>query len=311
MVLDTNKKLIFTNLSVKTTDDSLKTYLLKYGDIIDCLINKDNEGNSLYTGFVTYQSTTSVDRVMLSRPHLIDSKIVKVHRAMPEQGDGDCSIHLQVYEIFISGIRKSETSEMFKTYFSHYGHVVKCQLMNYRNNSNRAFGFLSFNDTDCVDKVILERPHVIQKRHYHVRKSIPKHYSYIISYVKPVSSYNQYWNYFGYGLINLNDSNMNINDTLLQHQLPYYQRILAPKRAPKRDPKRQNRQQSTVVIPRIEENNTSEQQTFEIVNVNSSSDEEELISLIENDESSHLQENDKRDEKTENSEDNKASCDLM
>jgi hypothetical protein len=54
-----------------------------------------------------------------------------------------------------------------------------------------------------LDQIILSRPHIINSKFYHIRKSIPREYNYIISSIKPISINKPIWRHYAFGLINM------------------------------------------------------------------------------------------------------------
>lgn len=65
----------------RTTDETLKDYLKKYGEITDCLVMKDHSGQSKCFGFVTFINSNIVDEFMKQRPHVIDDRQIDPKRA--------------------------------------------------------------------------------------------------------------------------------------------------------------------------------------------------------------------------------------
>lgn len=65
----------------RTTDESLKDYVIKFGELSDCLVMKDQNGHSKCFGFVTFTTSESLDEFMKNRPHLIDGRQVDPKRA--------------------------------------------------------------------------------------------------------------------------------------------------------------------------------------------------------------------------------------
>ena len=59
----------------ETTEDSLRAYFAKYGNIKDCILMVDKmTGNSRGFGFVTYSDPSSIDGVLKNCPHTLDNK---------------------------------------------------------------------------------------------------------------------------------------------------------------------------------------------------------------------------------------------
>jgi RNA-binding protein Musashi len=64
-------------LSWETTQDSMHRYFSRYGEVIDCVVMKNNEtGRSRGFGFVTYADPTNVQIVLNNGPHNLDGRLV-------------------------------------------------------------------------------------------------------------------------------------------------------------------------------------------------------------------------------------------
>lgn len=205
------KKVLFSNLSYKTTEQILINYFSTYGSIKELYLYKDDQEQSLRKGYIIYNDINSVNNLMLKRPHTIDNRQIHIQRDIPNQYRYNnnmseyLGINLTVNEIFISRLCSGENSEMFINYFQSYGKIIDCRVFNsYSQNSKQTgYAFIRFNDYDSVDQIILSRPHVINSKFYHIRKSIPREYNYIISSIKPLSQAKPIWRHFSFGLINM------------------------------------------------------------------------------------------------------------
>ncbi|CAF1348201.1 unnamed protein product, partial [Adineta steineri] len=158
----------------RTTDETLKDYAIKFGEITDCLVMKDQKGQSKCFGFVTFINSEIVDEFMKQRPHIVDGRQIDPKRAMPREEANNDDVHLTVKKIFIGGIRDGLDEDTLRKHFEKYGNINDCLLMHDKNGKTRGFAFIEFDDYDSVDKVILARPHTIGKYHVDVKKAIPK-----------------------------------------------------------------------------------------------------------------------------------------
>lgn len=71
-------KMFVGGLSLNTTDDSLKDYFSKWGEITDAVVMKEpGSKRSRGFGFVTYVTPDSVDEVLRDKPHVVDDKEVR------------------------------------------------------------------------------------------------------------------------------------------------------------------------------------------------------------------------------------------
>ncbi|CAF1368694.1 unnamed protein product [Rotaria sordida] len=169
------RKVFIGGLSYKTEDQTFRDYFSKFGEIDDCIIMRDRENRSRGFGFVTYLSSTMVDKLMAARPHVLDSREIEPKRAIPKEESGKPESALSAKKLFVGGIREGTINEDdLKEYFSKYGHIVQTVIMKTNEGKFRGFGFVEFNDYDPVDKIVLEKHHVIKGNPVNVEKALPK-----------------------------------------------------------------------------------------------------------------------------------------
>lgn len=70
-------KLFVGGLSWESSQDSLQRYFSRYGEVIDCVVMKNNEtGRSRGFGFVTFADPNNVGIVLQNGPHSLDGRCV-------------------------------------------------------------------------------------------------------------------------------------------------------------------------------------------------------------------------------------------
>lgn len=170
------RKVFIGGLSYKTDDETLKNYFAKYGELVDYVVMKDGQtGRSRGFGFVTYSFSSMVDELMKNRPHIIDGRQVEPKRATPREDSGKQEVQMTVKKLFIGGLRDNLTEDDLKNYFNNYGNVIEAVVMKEKETSkSRGFGFVTFDDYDPVDKIILEKHHTINGINVHTQKALPK-----------------------------------------------------------------------------------------------------------------------------------------
>jgi heterogeneous nuclear ribonucleoprotein A1/A3 len=172
---DQYKKLFVGGLNINTTTEGLRKYYEQFGAVSDAIVMRDpSTQRSRCFGFVTFDSVESVDAAQAARPHIIDEKQVDSKRAIPKEDTAPES-RVACNKIFVGGIRRDITEDQLRDYFSQYGGVTECILAKDKATGvSRGFGFITFDDTDAVDKVIVARPHTINDSKADVKKAIPK-----------------------------------------------------------------------------------------------------------------------------------------
>uniref|UniRef100_A0A5K3ELX1 RRM domain-containing protein n=1 Tax=Mesocestoides corti TaxID=53468 RepID=A0A5K3ELX1_MESCO len=172
---DQGKKLFVGGINHKTEEKSLREYFSQYGEIVDVVVMKDSHtGRPRGFGFITFKDASAVDAAQNARPHTLDGKEIDTKRAMPRE-ESSPEVHAAVKKIFVGALKKDITSEDLSSYFSNFGTIVEASVvMSKDTNESRGFGFVTFDDTDAVDKVILGRPHTINEHKIDVRKALSK-----------------------------------------------------------------------------------------------------------------------------------------
>ncbi len=171
---DQGKKLFVGGISHKTDEKLLREYFSQFGEIVDVVVMKDQETQRPRGfGFITFKEEAAVDAAQNARPHTLDGKEIDTKRAMPRE-DSSPEVHAAVKKIFVATL-KNHTNEDLTNYFSNFGTVVEANvIVDKVTKESRGFGFVTFDDTDAVDKVILARPHVINDQKVDVRKALSK-----------------------------------------------------------------------------------------------------------------------------------------
>ncbi|CAF3658267.1 unnamed protein product [Rotaria sordida] len=171
---DQNKKIFLGGLNYNTTDETLRAFCSRFGKMTDCIVMRTSEGKSRGFGFVTYEDSSSVEDFMRSRPHTIDNRQIDSKRAMPREEQNSTESHLTVKKLFVAGLRDGIDEACLRQYFSRFGNITEILIMNDRDGKPRGFAFVSFDDYDAVDKIILEKPHLVNGRTLDVKKAVPK-----------------------------------------------------------------------------------------------------------------------------------------
>jgi len=68
-------------------------------------------------------------------------------------------------KLFIGGLSWDTTVEKLREYFSRYGEITECVVMNNpETGRSRGFGFVTFKDVCCVELVLSSGPHFLDGR---------------------------------------------------------------------------------------------------------------------------------------------------
>ncbi|XP_058030110.1 heterogeneous nuclear ribonucleoprotein A1 isoform X6 [Ahaetulla prasina] len=170
------RKLFIGGLSFETTDESLRNHFEQWGTLTDCVVMRDpNTKRSRGFGFVTYSTVEEVDAAMNARPHKVDGRVVEPKRAVSREDSQRPGAHLTVKKIFVGGIKEDTEEHHLREYFELYGKIEVIEIMTDRGSGKkRGFAFVTFDDHDSVDKIVIQKYHTVNGHNCEVRKALSK-----------------------------------------------------------------------------------------------------------------------------------------
>ncbi|XP_072353699.1 RNA-binding protein Musashi homolog 1-like [Scyliorhinus torazame] len=131
-------KMFVGGLSWQTTQEGLKEYFCKFGDVKECMVMRDPvTKRSRGFGFVTFVDQTGVDKVLAQPRHELDSKTIDPKVAFPRRAQP--KMVTRTKKIFVGGLSVNTTVEDVKQYFDQFGKVDDAMLM-FDKTTNRHRG---------------------------------------------------------------------------------------------------------------------------------------------------------------------------
>ena len=126
-------------------------------------------------GFVTYSCVEEVDAAMCARPHKVDGCVVEPKRAVSREDSVKPGAHLTVKKIVVGGIKEDTEEYNLRDDFEKYGKMETIEVMEDRQSGKRrGFAFLTFDDHDTVDKIVVQKYHTINGYNCEVKKAFSK-----------------------------------------------------------------------------------------------------------------------------------------
>lgn len=181
------RKIFSGGLNRETTDDEFKEYFTQFGETADTVIIRDPSTQaSRGFGFVTYKTVESTDACIAKKKdggHQLGDKNIEVKRAIPKEFD-DNAQHQKVTRFFLGGIKEGITQDNVKEYFelNFPLNVESVDLIREKKDTVaegqepklRGFGFVTVDDTDMVDKIIIIKKHEIAGISLDAKKAAPR-----------------------------------------------------------------------------------------------------------------------------------------
>uniref|UniRef100_A0A8P0PM38 RRM domain-containing protein n=1 Tax=Canis lupus familiaris TaxID=9615 RepID=A0A8P0PM38_CANLF len=169
-------KLFIGGLGFQTTNESLRSHFEQWGVLPDCVVMRDpNTKHSRGLGFVTYTTQEEVDAARNTGPHKVDGRVMEPKRAVSREDSQRPGAHLTVKKIFIGGIKEDTEEHHLRDYFEQYGKIEVIEIMTDRGSGKkRGFAFVTFDDHDSVDKIVIQKYHPVNGHNCEVRKALWK-----------------------------------------------------------------------------------------------------------------------------------------
>ncbi|XDB52458.1 hypothetical protein AB1E18_005999 [Capra hircus] len=170
------RKLFIGGLSSETTEESLKNYYQQWGKLTDCVVIRGLASQkSRGFGFVTFSSVAEVDAAMAARPHSIDGRVVDPKRAVAREKSEKQGSLVTVKKLFVGGLKEDTKEHHLREYFEKYGKIDAIEIITDRQSGKkRGFGFVTFDDYDPVDKIVLQKYHTINGHRAEVGKALSR-----------------------------------------------------------------------------------------------------------------------------------------
>ncbi|XP_057290598.1 heterogeneous nuclear ribonucleoprotein 87F-like [Hydractinia symbiolongicarpus] len=81
-------------------------------------------------------------------------------------------------KMFVGGLNRETTEDDFFNYFSSFGNMLdKVIIQDPHTKTSRGFGFITYDQSDCVEAVFQARPHVLDGKTLDVKRAMPREYN--------------------------------------------------------------------------------------------------------------------------------------
>uniref|UniRef100_A0A3B5MVJ5 RRM domain-containing protein n=1 Tax=Xiphophorus couchianus TaxID=32473 RepID=A0A3B5MVJ5_9TELE len=157
-------KMFIGGLSWQTTQEGLREYFCKFGEVKECMVMRDPvTKRSRGFGFVTYADQAGVEKVLAQNRHELDSKTVSFLFRSRDNGTPCWVTTCESYYV---------QAHVFSALFLQVDDAML--MFDKTTNRHRGFGFVTFENEDVVEKVCEIHFHEINNKMVECKKAQPK-----------------------------------------------------------------------------------------------------------------------------------------
>ncbi|KAB0404031.1 hypothetical protein E2I00_001463 [Balaenoptera physalus] len=163
-------KLFIGGLSFEATNESLRSHSEQRGTLTDCVVMRDPSTKRCRGfGFVTCATMEEVDTAMDA------GRVVEPKRAVSREDSQRPGAHVPMKKIFGGDVKEDTEEHHLRDYFEQYGKIEVTEFMtDGGSGKRRGFAFLTFDDRDTVDKIVIQKYHTVNCLNCEERKALPK-----------------------------------------------------------------------------------------------------------------------------------------
>ena len=109
------------------------------------------------------------------RPHKLDERVVEPTRAVSKEDFQRPGTQITVKKIFVGGIKEDTEELHLRDYFEQYGKIEVIEIVTDRGSGKKqGFAFVTFDDHDSIDKIVIHKYHTVKGHKSEVRKALCK-----------------------------------------------------------------------------------------------------------------------------------------
>uniref|UniRef100_A0A8I3RXL1 RRM domain-containing protein n=1 Tax=Canis lupus familiaris TaxID=9615 RepID=A0A8I3RXL1_CANLF len=168
------RKLFIGGLSFETTDESLRSHFERWGPLPDRVVRREPNAERSRGFGVVPRHLEEVAAARNPGPTRWTEESWK-QRAASREDSQRPGAHLTVKKIFVGGIKGDAEEHHLRDDFEQDGKTEVIEIMTDRGSGKkRGFAFVTFDDHDSVDKIVIQKYHTVNGHSCEVRKALSK-----------------------------------------------------------------------------------------------------------------------------------------
>ncbi|KAI1699530.1 RNA recognition motif domain-containing protein [Ditylenchus destructor] len=136
------------HLSTESTEESLRKYYSRFGDLTRCDLSRNPDTGEPHYGTIAFGTQEDLDNALEAEPHVIDGSKVFLTYLTSE------------LDLCVRAIPEGVTKKSLEKFFSKYGELRGFRFEKTRSGNDIAY--VHYSTLDAVDSALADRPHIVE-----------------------------------------------------------------------------------------------------------------------------------------------------
>lgn len=174
-------EIFIKNLSYSTTEESLRNYFKKYGEVESTKIVYDKEtGRSKGVGFCKFKNPSSAEKVINSGQLELDGRPIGItlSNEKPEKKQVQFkkteNFTGEKFSVFVGNLSFKSNEDGLKKLFSDCGNILDIRITKNKEGKSKGFAHIDFDSQEGMNNAISKNGFILDGRELRVDKSVSK-----------------------------------------------------------------------------------------------------------------------------------------
>jgi len=147
---DEGAKIYVGNLNFDTTAEDLKAAFEEFGDVMDCFLPVDYDGNARGFGFIQMSDEDSLKAIEGMNGVVFDGRTLNVNKSLPK-GQRPAAAAPKETKLYVGNLSWGTEEGALRELFGEYGSVIDCYIPTDRETGqHRGFAFVTMGPDDAL-----------------------------------------------------------------------------------------------------------------------------------------------------------------
>jgi RNA recognition motif-containing protein len=148
---DVGTKIYVGNLNFETTAETIEDAFKAHGDVIECFMPVDYDGNPRGFAFVSMEEEAAVKAIEALNQSELDGRVLTVNKSLPRGQKSQRSERPPQTKLYVGNLSWGTEEGALRELFEEYGNVIDCYIpVDRETGQHRGFAFVTMEPDDAL-----------------------------------------------------------------------------------------------------------------------------------------------------------------